>query len=88
MSQDVFGAGDGRAAEQTPVQERGRTWVRAEHVISVAGMPLPQWQVARVSDAQTVLMPLHGAQRRAAWQVAAGLGALALLAAPEGESDE
>ena len=69
------------AAEQTPVQERGRTWVRAEHVISVAGMPLPQWQVARVSDAHTVLTPLHGAQRRAAWQVAAGMGALALLAA-------
>ncbi len=66
------------SAQQSPVAERGRTQVLAQHVISLAGMPLPQWQVARVSDARTVLAPLHGAQRQATWLAA---GALALLAA-------
>ena len=69
------------AAQQTPVEERGRSWVREQHVISLAGMPLPQWQVARVSDTRTVLTPLHSAQRQAAWLTAAVIALLALLAA-------
>ncbi len=67
-------------AQQTPVQERGRTWVRAEHVISVAGMPLPQWQVARVSDARLAMASLHAAQRQAAWMATAGMAVLVVLA--------
>ena len=35
MSQDVFGAGDGRAAEQTPVEERGYEEARDELVETV-----------------------------------------------------
>lgn len=68
-------------AQQSPVQERGQTQVLAQHIISVAGMPLPQWQVARVSDAQAVLSPLHSAQRQAAWLAAGAIGLLALVAA-------
>ena len=68
-------------AQQSPVQERGQTQVLAQHIISVAGMSLPQWQVARVSDAQAVLSPLHSAQRQAAWLAAGAIGLLALVTA-------
>ena len=69
------------AAQQQPVAERGNTWVLDGHVISLAGMPLPQWQVARVSDAQTVLAPLYGAQRQAVWLAGGAVALLALAAA-------
>ena len=47
----------------------------------MAGMPLPQWFVARVSDARAMLAPLEGAQRKAWWLAAALIGAsMALLA--------
>ena len=69
------------AAQQQPVAERGSTQVLDGHVISLAGMPLPQWQVARISDAQAVLAPLHGAQRQAVWLAAGAVALLALAAA-------
>lgn len=57
-------------AQDSPVVGHGATQVLPAHIVSVAGMPLPQWMVARVSDSQAVLAPLQGAQRRA-WALAA-----------------
>lgn len=57
-------------AQDGPVVGRGATQVLPEHIISMAGMPLPQWMVARISDSQAVLAPLQGAQRRAWWLAA------------------
>lgn len=71
------------AAEQAqPVAGRGTTEVQPAHIVSMAGMPLPQWLVARVSDSRAMLAPLEGAQRRA-WWLAAGVMAacMVLLAA-------
>ena len=65
-----------------PIEGRATTQQVAGYVVSMAGMPLPQWWVARVSEAQTVLAPLHGAQQHA-WRlvaVAAVLSAVALAA--------
>ena len=50
-----------------PVAGRGTTEVLPAHIVSMAGMPLPQWFVARVSDARAMLAPLEGAQRKAWW---------------------
>ena len=61
-----------------PVAGRGATQVEAEHIVSMAGMPLPQWIVARVSPSQALLAPLQGAQREA-WWLAAGSMALCML---------
>ena len=66
------------SAQERPVEGRGTTQVLAGHVVSMAGMPLPQWLVARVSDARVVLAPLHGAQQQAWWLVA-GLTLLGAL---------
>ena len=65
-------------AQDSPVMGPAATQVLPGHVVSMAGMPLPQWMVARVSDSQAVLAPLQGAQRQAWGQVA---GATALLVA-------
>ena len=54
-----------------PVVGRGSTEVLPDHIVSVAGMPLPQWFVARVSNSQALLAPLQGAQREAWWLAAA-----------------
>lgn len=59
------------SAQERPVEGRGTTQVLAGHVVSMAGMPLPQWLVARVSDARAVRAPQHGAQQQAWWLVAA-----------------
>ena len=69
------------SAQQSPVSERGQTRILGQQVVSLAGMPLPQWQVARISDVQTVLAPLYGAQRQAVWMATGALGLLALAAA-------
>ncbi len=61
-----------------PVVGRGATQVQPDHIVSVAGMPLPQWFVARVSNSQALLAPLQGAQREA-WWLAAGVIALGML---------
>ena len=47
-----------------PLVGRGATQVLPEHIVSMAGMPLPQWMVARVSTSQALLAPLAGAQQR------------------------
>ncbi len=66
-----------------PVVGRGVTEVQPEHIVSVAGMPLPQWFVARVSNSEALLAPLQGAQRDAWWLAAAviALGVLLLALA-------
>ncbi|CAN7269801.1 diguanylate cyclase [Acidovorax sp. LjRoot129] len=63
-----------------PVAGRGATHVEAEHIVSMAGMPLPQWIVARVSPSQALLAPLQGAQREAWWLAAASMMLCMLLA--------
>ena len=64
-----------------PLGGRGETGREAGHVVSLAGVPMPQWVVARVSDEQAVLEPLHGAQRRAWWMAAGAIAAVCALAA-------
>ena len=63
-----------QGAQQRVVEGRGTTQMLPGHIVSMAGMPLPQWTVARVSDAQAVLEPLHGAQRQGWWLAAIGIG--------------
>ncbi|MDD2545890.1 MAG: diguanylate cyclase [Burkholderiaceae bacterium] len=65
-----------------PVVEGARTQVLPGHIVSLAGMPLPQWMVARVSDAPALLAPLEEAQRDAGALVASTVVlALVLLTA-------
>lgn len=61
-----------------PLEGRGTTQAQADHIVSMAGMPLPQWMVARVSHSRALLAPLAGAQREAWWTVAGVLAAAAL----------
>jgi len=68
-------------AQAQPISGRGTTHMEAEHIVSLAGMPLPQWIVARVSPAQALLAPLEGAQREAWWIAAASMALCMLLAA-------
>lgn len=63
--------------ESQPVTGRGSTHVQPDYLVSMAGMPLPQWMVARVSVAQPLLAPLRGAQQEA-WWAAAGTIALGI----------
>lgn len=63
-----------------PVGSGGVTEVQPGHIVSLAGMPLPQWFVARVSASQALLAPLQGAQHDA-WLLAVGAIALCLLLA-------
>ncbi|MDE2413731.1 MAG: diguanylate cyclase [Comamonadaceae bacterium] len=68
-----------RGTDQPPAVG-GMTQLQGSHVVSLASVPMPQWLVARVSDAQTMLEPLHGAQRRAWWLAAEVTGAVCVLA--------
>ncbi|WP_409520572.1 diguanylate cyclase domain-containing protein [Melaminivora sp.] len=63
-----------------PLAGASLTELRSGHVVSLASVPMPQWMVARVSDAHTLLAPVEGAQRRA-WQTAALATVLLGLAA-------
>lgn len=63
-----------------PVVGRGMSHVQPDHIVSMAGMPLPQWIVARVSTSQALLAPLRGAQREAWWLAAASMLACMLVA--------
>lgn len=65
--------------EAQPVAGRGITHVLADHIVSMAGMPLPQWIVARVSASQALMEPLQGAQRKAWWLAAASMALCVLL---------
>lgn len=60
-------------SQAQPVVGRGMTHVQADHIVSMAGMPLPQWIVARVSQSQALLAPLQGAQREAWWLAVASM---------------
>jgi len=65
-----------------PVAGRGTTVVQPAHIVSMAGMPLPQWLVARVTDSSAMLAPVEGAQRKAWWLAAAVIAtSMASLAA-------
>ena len=64
----------------TPLGGRGLTEREAGHVVSLASVPMPQWVVARVSDEQAVLEPMHGAQRRAWWTAAGAIALVCVLA--------
>ncbi|MFT4242097.1 MAG: diguanylate cyclase [Acidovorax sp.] len=64
-----------------PVAGRGATQMEPEHIVSMAGMPLPQWMVARVTSSRALLAPLQGAQREAWWLSAASMALCMLLAA-------
>ena len=66
--------------EAQPLAGRGITHVQADHIVSMAGMPLPQWIVARVSQSQALLAPLRGAQREAWWLAVASMVLCMLLA--------
>ena len=66
--------------EAQPLAGRGITHVQADHIVSMAGMPLPQWIVARVSASQALLAPLRGAQRKAWWLAAASMALCGVLA--------
>lgn len=66
--------------EAQPVVGRGMTHVQSDHIVSMAGMPLPQWIVARVSTSRALLAPLRGAQREAWWLAVASMVLCMLLA--------
>ncbi|PZU36124.1 MAG: sensor domain-containing diguanylate cyclase, partial [Acidovorax sp.] len=44
-----------RRADDAPLAGRAQTTVQADHVVSLASVPMPQWVVARVSASQAVL---------------------------------
>ncbi|WP_404299994.1 diguanylate cyclase domain-containing protein [Alicycliphilus denitrificans] len=67
-----------RSAEQPPTGG-GVTQLQGGHVVSLASVPMPQWVVARVSDAQAMLEPLQGAQHRTWWLVAGATAVVCLL---------
>lgn len=69
-----------RRADDAPLAGRAQTTVQADHVVSLASVPMPQWVVARVSASQAVLAPMQGVQRRA-WALAAAATALVALLA-------
>lgn len=63
-----------------PILDGATTQVLPQHIVSVAGMPLPQWLVARVSDSQAQLASVRGAQYNAWWAACAVLLLIALAA--------
>jgi len=67
-------------AQAQPVVGRGITDVQPDYIASMAGMPLPQWIVARVSRTQALLAPLRDAQHQAWWLAIAGMALCLLLA--------
>ncbi len=68
-------------SQSQPVVGRGATHVQPDHIVSMAGMPLPQWIVARVSHSKALLAPLQGAQQEAWWVAAASMLLCMLLVA-------
>ncbi|WP_246475339.1 sensor domain-containing diguanylate cyclase [Diaphorobacter ruginosibacter] len=59
---------------------RGDTVVVQDRLISMAGVPMPQWWVARVTESHALLAPLHGTHRSIWWTAAACVTAVGLLA--------
>lgn len=66
-------------ANASQVAGHGSTQILPSHMVSVAGMPLAQWMVARVSDTQAVQSPLQGAQGQAWWLAAGAMAVLVLV---------
>lgn len=68
-------------AEAKPITAgRGETLSENDHLVSLAGVSMPQWWVARVTDSRSLLAPLRGAQRKAWWLAAASVALMGLLA--------
>ncbi|MBF5003410.1 diguanylate cyclase [Diaphorobacter sp. NR2-3-3-1] len=68
-------------AELKPISTgRGETTTVNDHLVSMAGVPMPEWWVARVTDSRALMAPLHGAQRRAWWLAAASVLLVGLIA--------
>ncbi|WP_226858580.1 cache domain-containing protein [Diaphorobacter aerolatus] len=59
---------------------RGETETVSDHLVSMAGVPMPEWWVARVTDSRALMAPLQGAQRRSWWLAAASVLLVALIA--------
>ena len=58
----------------------GTTRIYSDRIVSMAGMALPQWMVARVTPTRVALAPMEAVQRRS-WLVTAGvMGVCAVLA--------
>lgn len=64
----------------SPIDTDGFARLSGVHLISMAGIRNSDWVLVRMTPAETVLRPLHVAQRTA-WQSAAGVGMLAALLA-------
>ncbi len=66
--------------ERTPISTgRGETATIDDRLVSMAGVPMPQWWVARVTDTRA-LLALYGAQHRKLWIAAACVLTFGLLA--------
>ena len=71
-----------KQAERKPISNsQADTENSAEHFVSIAGVPMPQWWVARVTDTPALLGPLGGSQRKSWWAAAMGVALVGLLAA-------
>ena len=70
--------GSGEPSEMA-VSGTGTTRRVDQAMVSLAGMPLSQWTVARVTDTQALAAPLQGAQRQAWGQVMVAVAGLALV---------
>lgn len=64
---------------EQPLTGRAFTDRESGHVVSLAGVPLPQWMVARVSDAGMLAAPDEGVLRGAWWKAGGGVLAIAFL---------
>lgn len=68
-------------SEHKPINTgRGDTINESDYLVSMAGVPLPQWWVARVTESGALLTPLVGAQRRSWWAAAAAVGIVTVMA--------
>ena len=61
-----------------PVQASATTETLNGQMVSLAGMPLAQWMVVRVSDAEALLYPMREGLQSTWWRVAALVALLAL----------
>ncbi|HMZ85714.1 MAG TPA: diguanylate cyclase [Giesbergeria sp.] len=75
---EVWAQGQGMHSDAS-VSGTGTTRRVPQAMVSLAGMPLAQWTVARVTDTQALTAPLQGAQRQAWGQVLMVVATLALV---------
>lgn len=67
-------------ARAQAIADGAQTQLQPAHIVSMAGMPLPQWMVARVSDVQARAVPGQGVWGQMWWMAAALLLLIALAA--------